>query len=692
MRWVFGARGAALLLHSSAPAGVCPISASFSPLKQFVVAGVILGSLVPSTARSQTSPDPSSLSIEQLLDVELTSTASKFSQAVTHAPASVTVVTAEEIRHHGYRTLADILSSVRGFYTTYDRNYTYVGVRGFARPGDYNTRVLLLVDGHRLNEPIYDMAPMGTDFPIDVSLIDRVEIIRGPGSSLYGTSAFFAVVNVLTKTAGSSPGTRVDVSVGSQATRRATVSVGRVFENGNEVLVAGSGYDSAGVSRLYFPEFESPGGSDGLAIDADGDRSASVQAQASIGRIRITGALIDRSKRIPTAAFATVFGDPRTRTDDKRAYTDAAYVGPFGGKWTGVARAAVDYYGYSGAYPFDYGVDGIVVSNDYSHSLQVSGELTLNRRGKRHLLTLGTETRRALHNHQEAWDSFGTQLDTSNPSSVFGLYAQDEITLRPWFLLNAGLRLDYQEAFGSSLTPRAGLVFLPRRQSAIKLLYGRAFRAPNSYELHYYGTMQAFELTLNPETIETTEIVWEEYIGAHVRTAVSAFYYDADHLISQRMFEASGLLGGGLYFANDGRSTARGVDAEVEGRWASGLTAAASYSHVRAKDGATEAALSNSPRHLANLRMSAPIKPLASRVGFELRGVGQRQSLDGNAVPGFVVGNVTAIASLNKRLDLEFGVYNVLDARYADPGAEEHVQRAIQQDGRTARVRLIARF
>jgi outer membrane receptor for ferrienterochelin and colicins len=624
--------------------------------------------------------------------VELTSTASKFSQEVTHAPASVTVVTADEIRHHGYRTLADILGSVRGFYTTYDRNYTYVGVRGFARPGDYNTRVLLLVDGHRLNEPIYDMAPIGTDFPIDVSLIDRVEIIRGPGSSLYGTSAFFAVVNVLTKTGGSAPGTHVDVSLGSQATRHARVSVGRVFGNGNELIVTGSGYDSAGSSRLYYPEFDAPGIGDGVVVDSDGDRSASVQAQASIGRVRISGAFIDRAKRIPTASFATVFGDPRERTEDTRAYVDAAYVGPFGEKWAGVARGAIDFYGYSGAYPFDYGSDGIVISNDSSHSVQASGELTLNRRVTRHRFTLGTEVRRSLHNHQMAWDAFATQLDTSNPSSVVGVYAQDEVTLRSWLLLNAGLRLDYHDAFGSSLTPRAGLVFLPRRQSALKLLYGRAFRAPNSYELHYYGTMQEYGFSLEPETIDTTEVVWEEYIGGHLRTAVSAFQYDVDRLIAQRMLEAPGVLGGGLYFANDGRSTARGADAEIEGRWASGFTAAAGYSYVRAKDGSTLAQLSNSPRHLANVRMSAPIKPLASRLGIELRGVGQRLALDGSAVPGFVAGNVTATASVNKRMDLEVGVYNVLNTRYADPGAEEHAQRAITQDGRTARVRFIARF
>ena len=153
-------------------------------------------------AAAQTPPsEVTTPSLEELLNVEIISTASKFSQEVTHAPASITIITADEIRYYGHRTLADVLRTVRGLYTSYDRNYSYIGVRGFSQPGDYNTRVLLLVDGHRLNDAVYDQAPIGTDFPIDVSLIERVEIIRGPGSSLYGTSAFFGVINVITRMA-----------------------------------------------------------------------------------------------------------------------------------------------------------------------------------------------------------------------------------------------------------------------------------------------------------------------------------------------------------------------------------------------------------------------------------------------------------------------------------------------------------
>ena len=92
----------------------------------------------------ETAPDGrdlKTLSIEELMEIEVqtvTST-SKYEQKVTEAPSSVTVIKAEEIRKYGYRTLADILKSIRGFFVTYDRNTSYLGVRGFARPGDFNT-------------------------------------------------------------------------------------------------------------------------------------------------------------------------------------------------------------------------------------------------------------------------------------------------------------------------------------------------------------------------------------------------------------------------------------------------------------------------------------------------------------------------------------------------------------------------
>src|SRR5258708_25954611 len=96
-------------------------------------------------------PDLTKLSLEDLTKVQIETVygASKFGQKVTEAPASVTIITADEIQKYGYRTLADLLRSVPGFYVSYDRQDAYIGVRGISRPSDYNTLMLILVDGHR---------------------------------------------------------------------------------------------------------------------------------------------------------------------------------------------------------------------------------------------------------------------------------------------------------------------------------------------------------------------------------------------------------------------------------------------------------------------------------------------------------------------------------------------------------------
>ncbi len=153
-------------------------------------------------AQNNKAQDLTAMSIEQLSDITVY-TASKHSQNVSDAPSSVTVITAKEIQEYGYRTLAEVLEAVRGFYITSDRYNSYVGVRGFGRLGDWNSRILLLVDGHRINDNVLGQAFIGSEFPVDIDLIQRIEIVRGPSSSLYGAEAFFAVINVITRQEGS---------------------------------------------------------------------------------------------------------------------------------------------------------------------------------------------------------------------------------------------------------------------------------------------------------------------------------------------------------------------------------------------------------------------------------------------------------------------------------------------------------
>lgn len=113
-------------------------------------------------AAAEVPRDLTALPFEQLLSIEVFS-ASKFAQPSSQAPALVTVITGADIGSFGWRSLGDVARSVRGLYVSYDRNYSYLGARGFLRPGDYNTRFLLLVDGNRINDAVYDQAPLGVN-------------------------------------------------------------------------------------------------------------------------------------------------------------------------------------------------------------------------------------------------------------------------------------------------------------------------------------------------------------------------------------------------------------------------------------------------------------------------------------------------------------------------------------------------
>ncbi len=222
-----------------------------------------LSLLLAAAVQAQAPHDPgkpedlTSLTLEQLMQVEVVYGPSRYAQKASEAPSSVTVVTAEQIKQYGYRTLADVLRSLRGFYVTYDRNYAYVGVRGFGRPGDYNSRLLVLVDGHRINDDIYGSVLVENGFVVDLDIVERVEVVRGPSSAIYGTSAFFPViVNVITKDA-ETLGRAVGVEAASYGTLKERATWSGQLPGGLELVAAGAHSDSRGQS-LYFPEFDSP--------------------------------------------------------------------------------------------------------------------------------------------------------------------------------------------------------------------------------------------------------------------------------------------------------------------------------------------------------------------------------------------------------------------------------------------------
>ena len=196
--------------------------------------------------------DLNSMTLEQLMQVRIEG-AALHPQTLEDAPASVTVITAEDIRKYGYRTLGEALASVRGFYVTNDRTYETVGVRGFSLPGDYASHLLVLVNGHNMADNVFNyMLYFENDFPIEMNLIKQVEIIRGPASALYGSNAMFATVNIITKSPEEVGPLTLTDDTGSFGEKKGQIVAAGTLGSAR-FLFSGSVFNNSGESPLYFP-------------------------------------------------------------------------------------------------------------------------------------------------------------------------------------------------------------------------------------------------------------------------------------------------------------------------------------------------------------------------------------------------------------------------------------------------------
>lgn len=648
----------------------------------------------PIPAQVDFDPLPSPVGDETVLFQEIPSvySASKYEQKVTEAPSAVTIVTADEIKKYGYRTLADILQSVNGFYVTSDRNYNFLGVRGFHRPGDYNTRILLLMDGHRLNDNIYESAGIGTESVIDVDLIDRVEIIRGPSSSLYGTNAFFGAINIITKRGRDIQGIEVSTEIGSYDSHLGRFTYGNKFQNGLEWLLSGSVYDSDGQRTLFFKEFNDPSTHNGIARNVDDDASYRLLTRASFLDFSFQGSYVRRNKTVPTGAFGTVFNSRRNQTVDERGYADLKYEKQLAYQIGLSARLYYDRYYYRGDYLYDVSPDvpNRLLNQDATIGEWWGTEVKLTKRlWDAHKFTLGGEYRDNFTQKQRNYDvnPFTSILDESRSSRIWAFYLQDEFAFWDHFIFNAGFRYDHYDSFGSSINPRLALIY-SFKNTTIKLLYGEAFRAPSAYEQFYAGGGLRANPNLRPEEITTYELVIEHYFSRSLHASIAGYYYTLDDLISQipQTLDSEEVA---FSFRNVESIKAMGVEFSLEGRWSSGFESRLSYALQDTENQDTNRSLTNSPHHLVKLNLIIPVIAEKVFAGLDTYYVSARRTLAGNHASDYFTANLTLFTQqIIKGVEVSLNFHNLFDQRYGDPGAGEHRQDIIEQDGRTFWVKL----
>jgi len=615
---------------------------------------------------------------EDLLKLEIVEGASKYIQKITEAPSSITIIGQDEIKKYGYRTLADILQSVRGLNVSYNREYSFLGIRGFNR-GDFNSRMLLLVNGHRMNNSLSDDAFIGTEFILDVDLIERVEVIRGPGSSLYGNNAFFGVVNVITRKGRDLTGNGVEVSgeAGSFDTYKGRATYGHNFMSGVEMLFSGSWYDSEGPDNLTFKEFQS--GVVHHVHEVDDDAYHSVFGSIGFKDLTLEGAYNDREKGIPTGTFGTKYGDARTRTTDDRGYVTLKFAHEFPDI---VDLSAQIYYDRQ-----DATIDRL---------LDITPE-TLER-GKQHAEWWGMELRlkKTLFErivviggaeYRDDFEQRSVFFDVSPPGSGtprtgdtynWGTYLQADTAILTNLHLNTGFRYDQYGHTESTVNPRFALIYDPWEKTTLKGIWGQAFRAPNFFE-------RGVNPDLIPELITTGEVDWEQGIGRHVRSSVSAFYNQIDHLINFQ---------GGTYHNVDG-ATAKGCEFELLGWCDPGFRGRLSYALQDTEFEEAGVLRSDSPKQLAKLNLIAPLMRDKLFAGLEFQYTSKRLTFQGTETSGFGVVNLTLFSqNLFKGLELSGSIYNLLDRHYDDPATpiSSRTDDVIARDGRTFRVKLTYRF
>lgn len=561
------------------------------------------------------------------------------------APYVATIITAEEIAASGALTLSEALEMVPGLHVSvsnYGRMDPIYSIRGIHTR--MNTQVAVLVDGHPLTS-FSGNRPYGFELP--VRNIARIEVIRGPGSAVYGADAFAGVVNVITKDAADLGGTHTGALYGSFDTRTLWLQHGRRW---------------GGTEAALSLEWYKTGGDDGRTISSDVqsvlDEALGTDASRAPGSLATNRELISAQLQAKAGNWSARFWHWQTRKAglgaglalalDPDGYeslrinsVDLAYtrddllpdwdftlqgmyrhseavsrfilfppraVLPIGedGNIDLVSPAGFTFFP-DGVFGFPEGDQNLatadlvaVYSGFRDHRLRLAGGFQYHDITVREVKNFGP---RILDGTQPVADSsFLTDITGTDAvflpdrhRRVWHLSAQDEWLFARGWSLTGGARYDHYSDFGDTFNPRLALVWEVRDDLTTKLLYGRAFRAPSFAELYMVNNPTAVgNPELKPERIDTYELLFNHRPTLNFRTTTSFFFYQARDLIE--------------YVQEDPRTSRaqnardqEGYGFELEAAWeaASFLGLTGNFACQRSKDSRTGEAVPEAPRYSA---------------------------------------------------------------------------------------------
>ena len=656
-------------------------------------------------------------------------------QRVEEAPGIVSVITAQQIKDMGARDLNDVLRMIPGFQLPIVPTYfaTTYGVRGLQQ--SFNNRVLVMMDGVPLNEVYYGQSNL-TWSTMPINNIKRIEVIRGPGSALYGTYAFLAVINIITNKAEDINGIEFSAGGGSWNTQHHYLLAGKKM--GDFSFSASVDYrktdgyddyliqsDSMTILYSYVPFLPSVSMAPGkVQVPLD---SKLFNASLGYKNFEFQFKALDLDKGIPLASYSITDGFFRK---EKAYISQAIYRQEFGDKLSMQLKGHYYYrkeqsYGQSwpsGIYGpllplaaqgfFSNGILGdlsikqknIGIKSQFNFSVSERNTLTfgieyayLSTDKPRTLININPITRMQSEQYYELSGGLVGFMERAADRNVLASFIQDSFHIGESLSITAGLRLDHYSDFGSSVNPRLSLVWKFLQNTNIKILYGHAFRAPTFTELYAVYSAQVGNENLGPEKVGTFEIGLNHKFTPNINASVNYFYNDlSDIILSTGKVVIEGWP---CQLENSGKVHSQGIEAEVKANFEKNTYAYFNYSYAKAKDELTGDVIPNVANNLFNFGLNVGMfKYLNANVNVNYVGERKRGLLSGfpdsrDPIKAYSLFALTLRAqNFWKKTEIILSIHNLFDTQYTDPEELGLIYYDIPREGRQILGKVIFKF
>ncbi|MFI3155018.1 MAG: TonB-dependent receptor [Methylococcaceae bacterium] len=600
-------------------------------------------------------------------------TASKIEEHVDKTIATTTVITQDDIAHIGARNLLDVLRLVPGIGITQSQfGFREIEVRGVKTLA--SEKVQIMLNGHPLDHNLQNAGSIWVYDDLPVDTIKRVEVVRGPGSALYGANAFLAVINIITQNAKDLNGLHTSAGWGSFDTQQYRASWGKQFKNSAEAAVHFNFTDTNGIG--------SPIPADSLS--AQGLKSSAPgQSQLTEGRydlewqlgyqdFKLDGRYINK-KAGTFFGIASILSDNRTQQD----YND--YFLRLSRAWKIRDNFTIDTQIFHDSFTTD-NMWQLAPSQFTRYGFQdtrTGGEVQANY----HL----SDAQTVIAGFSYAKEQQDNLSDKSGPDPehlIPTVSTTEERTRRRWgayiedvwdplknVRMTLGARYDRYSDFGGTFNPRMGFNWEFIKNYSLKFSYGTAYRAPAFGELGLVNNPVLLgNPMLKPEEVKT----FEAGVIAHPVTGLTtqATYYHS--AINQIISPISGHQATALQYNNNGSLVAEGVELETRYDFDGSLQGSyISANYVLQHSVQLSQQLADVPRHRTNLIANWAFDNTWSSFAHVLiKGGTLRNPADmRNNVPGYALFDLGLLGKnmFGKKVDISFNVYNLFDKQYYDP-------------------------